>query len=172
MRSHIRSYGPVMLAAGVLACNNVTRNAGAAPLPSGLIVLPGATNVVRTPDFSGVVRFQLDEPYPARKAIDVLESHLRKDGWILRPDDFMSTGSPRRLREWLEVSAPGERVYMWVGQWVDGSGNIAHYLLTYRVPLWKLQREASGPLRVQGIVYSPSAARALTTQAGIVPSQP
>src|SRR6185436_5883316 len=89
MRSHIRSYGPVMLAAGVLACNNVTRNAGDAPLPSGLIVLPGATNVVTTPDFSGVVRFQLDEPYPARKAIDVLESHLRQDGWILRPDDFM-----------------------------------------------------------------------------------
>ena len=67
MRSHIRSYGPVMLAAGVLACNNVTRNAGDAPLPSGLIVLPGATNVVTTPDFSGVVRFQLDEAYPAPK---------------------------------------------------------------------------------------------------------
>jgi len=67
MRPKIRSYGVVMLAAGVLACNNVTRNAGDAPLPSGLIVLPGATNVVRTPDFSGVVRFQLDEAYPAPK---------------------------------------------------------------------------------------------------------
>src|SRR5262245_31865752 len=168
IHAHIRHIGVVMLAAGVLACNNVTRSASDAPLPSGLMVFPGATNVVRTQDFAGVVRFELDDPYPAQKSIGVLESQLRKDGWTPQADDFMSAGSPpRRLREWLEVDAPGEHVFMWVGQWVDARGNIAHYLMTYRVPFWKNQRKPTGPLRVQGIIYSPSAAHALTNSARV-----
>ena len=170
MRIHtrIRELGAVMLASSVLACNDVTRNASDTPLPSGLVLLPGATNVVRMPDYGGVVRFELDEAYPASNAIHRIESQLQKDGWTVRADDVTSAGaSPKRLREWLEVDAPGEHDFMWVGQWVDAHGNVAHYLMTYRVPFWKNQSKASGPLRVQGIIYSPSAAQTLTDSARV-----
>jgi hypothetical protein len=123
---------------------------------SALLVLPEATEVQPTRDYDGAVRYQLEEAYPATKAIEFISSTLEKDGWTKADRDLFNPGIPLFDESgWGRGRAKGEIVVSWNGQWKDREDNWVLYYLAYRMPGEDLLVVPSGKLHVQAIFMGP-----------------
>lgn len=149
-----------------LSCSE--RQPAAKPLPKGLVVLSGATNIRSTQQNSGPVTYEVAESYPATVAIAELIRQMAGQGWRRRDYDVLnphvSISDSRGWTEYEDRTNAREgpiQAYQWAAQWEDTNGTVAWYLLTYRAddkgdgtkPIPK------GPLKVAAALLSPDAVK-------------
>lgn len=105
----------------------------------GLIVAPGAVNVVRgTIKGAESLDYYMRESYPATNTLTFLKDALAKDGW----EPATGPGRPRYEISshevgWREIPLGGVSVRMrlWSAVWLDAGENEVTYTLTYDSPL-------------------------------------
>jgi hypothetical protein len=110
--------------------------------PDGLIVVPGALDVVRTSLERGqFLEYYVRETYPATSTLAFLRESLAKAGW--RPAtgaDLAHYESSSLETGWRELPGGGERLQMrvWSARWLDSGDNEVTYTLVYSSPLSEL----------------------------------
>ncbi len=131
---------------------------GASSEQSGdLVVLPDATDVRRSAENDGTVRYTVMDRYPATRTIDDLRQRVQARGWRPLRANLLSPEQQNSFdRGWFEYEDATGRdglkyVSEWVGQWEDTSGRVLWYVLRFE----RVRRnEATDRLMVRGTLLS------------------
>jgi hypothetical protein len=131
-------------------------------LPSGLIALPGASNLHQTAEHDGTASYELADEYPARRPLSLLTETLQLEGWKPLREDFLNPGIlTSQARGWTEFEdATGRNsryLYEWHGQWQDSTGRVVWYVFSYEGERTNSGYAARSPLRVRAAVFSAAA---------------
>lgn len=132
---------PRLLLASVFLLFGLTACQRQAPHYSeALMVYPGA-NQVRWTKLHGTDQlvYQVKVDYPADSVISWISDQLKAKGWQARDGDYWNPGLPTsQVRGWTHFDdatvQPFATVDGWLGQWENGSGDIAEYVLRYQYP--------------------------------------
>jgi hypothetical protein len=105
------------------------------PRPSiiddSIIVLPGAQDVHRSNQYSGVTEFTVDDGYPAFSTRRAFDQRLAQAGWRQSTSDLFNPSRPEDLRQWGVAVSNGKRTSSWSGQWENASGDVLIVSLSY-----------------------------------------
>lgn len=125
----------VVLFCGLSACRQQVPH-----YSDALMVYPEATQV-HWAKFNGTDQliYQIKVDYPADEVIFWVSDQLKTKGWQARDEDYWNPGQPTsKVRGWTQFAdatvQPQATVDAWVGQWENGSGDIAEYVLRYQYP--------------------------------------
>jgi hypothetical protein len=107
---------------------------------SVMVPCPGARNVHSgSRDGTEQLTYHVDARFPAEGIISWISQQMKNGGWRPLDRDFLNPGSSwPQMREWQEfLASPTNRkscVHQWLGDWIDGRGNIVRYALRYQEP--------------------------------------
>jgi hypothetical protein len=125
----------VFLFCGLSACRQQVPH-----YSDALMVYPEATQV-HWAKFNGTDQliYQIKVDYPADDVLFWISDQLKTMGWQARDEDYWNPGQPTsKVRGWTQFAdatvQPQATVDAWVGQWENGSGDIAEYALKYQYP--------------------------------------
>ena len=143
---------------GACGCDRPAASQAPAASMPGMIVLPGALNVRKSPENQRVVTYEVKEAHPAMNAISTITEALEDSGWRRLQEDILNPGLPLSFsRGWVEYedvsAAKSKYVYQWSGQWEDNLGQVAWYILTLEgAPTGQGTYRPAGHLRVRAIL--------------------
>jgi hypothetical protein len=132
-------------------------------VPEGLVLLPDAKDIQRADNYDGLLKYRLNEPFPADTAIKTLDKNLAESGWIPVSKDLFNPGGQTSLRTWSIVESD-KTVHTWTGYWQDKGENLLQINLRYLVRRHEGELLATPPAELQIIAFSQAAVAVLKKQ--------
>jgi hypothetical protein len=115
--------------------------------PDSTLVLPGAANVSRESRYSGILRYDVPDRFPAARTLAALSDTFSKTGWVASDENLFGLRAPGAgLREWALIEIGTGTMYIWNGSWKDKFGNVVHINLQNQV-LYIPDSPQGGPMR-------------------------
>ena len=125
----VRAGVVLTTAIGLVGCATVRRETRRNP---AVIVLSNATNVRWAYLYDGQVSYTVREAYPAKHAIETIQTRLRALRWRPRQSDLLALEAPPPIRtEWTETEREGKKAIVWFQLWENDSGDAVRYDLLY-----------------------------------------
>jgi hypothetical protein len=108
--------------------------------PREALFIPENAESLKVSNGGNAIAFELNEAYPAERALLGFDNHYRPPQW--RKEDDLRLFPGRRTSEnpggWARYLEGDQMVYLQVTNWVDASGNSVTYVTRYKF-------EASAP---------------------------
>ena len=108
--------------------------------PSGFIVLRNAESVEYV-TFLGTkqMRYEMDEPYPAKTALKSISDQLDRRGWKPLQNSYLQPDRPSsHVTGWDKFQdgrkTPWVHVRQWMAEWTNSKGDVLMYALRYEWP--------------------------------------
>lgn len=138
--------------------------AGSQPsvLPEDAVILiAGASQVTRSSDYDGGVKYSLDEPYPPTSSTASLEKQLSNAGWRVSEEDLFNPGKTTRLRAWTMIEESDKTELVWTGYWQNANRDVLMVTLHYPVIREGANLTPVVPLQVEVLAFSKATADGL-----------
>ncbi len=172
-RTRLPETRTILIALAVIAlCSTSCQKS----LPDGLVVLPGASTP-KSYSLKDMVRveYQVQEKYPATKAIGEVSKQMKQKGWKPLTHFFVYPQSETsEITGWIYYrdppKAPAWMVYAWSGDWEDANHNIVSYTFRYSDAIGKYNQSVfvlkpdNTNLIITGIYMSAEAAQKLRAE--------
>jgi hypothetical protein len=132
MKLPICLVGICATVAGSIACRTLEPKGKAHA--DHFVIPASARNVQFTNDNDGGVVFELPEPYPAAKTLQIIRDQLSAKGWKPVVEDVLNpTNRSSHATGWeRHETADGQSIHQWVGAWMDPNQNVLLYRLSYK----------------------------------------
>jgi len=82
-------------------------------------------HISREARYSGILKYETADSYPARRTLTELSRRFAEAGWVTSDEDlFNPPDKPSARRTWTLVRVNGQTSYTWTGGWKDAAGDM------------------------------------------------
>lgn len=111
--------------------------------------------------------YEVDEPWPANRVLNLIQSQMRKRHWAPLQEDFLNPDvRSSHLAGWRSFEEDGHTVHQWLAQWSTSDGRVAWYALLYKCP--KGDQRHSSELKVMAALFDQRHAAAVRESAHLL----